>query len=91
MGVATSDGKVKVYDVRMMNLQQLYSAHEGPMSQAAFHPNGTSATMDGIIRLYDLLEAHPIFTLHNHEKEVQAVEFSLKGEFFCRSWCDRRV
>ena len=40
MGVTTFDGKVKVYDVRMMKLQMLYSAHEGPMSQAAFHHNG---------------------------------------------------
>ena len=48
-------------------------------------PRPPSTIMDGIIRLYDLIEAHPIFTLHNHEKEVQAVDFSLKGEFFYRS------
>jgi hypothetical protein len=32
-GVATSDSKVKVYDVRAMKLQQQYSAHEGPVNQ----------------------------------------------------------
>ena len=33
LGVATSDSKVKVYDVRAMKLQQQYSAHEGPVNQ----------------------------------------------------------
>ena len=33
LGVATSDNKVKVYDIRMLKLQQLYSSHEGPVSQ----------------------------------------------------------
>ena len=63
MGVATSDDKVKVYDVRMMKLQ-LYSAHEDSVSQVA-------------IKLYDLLGALPIFTMHGHKK---AAEFSQKGE-----------
>ena len=70
----------------MKNLQQLYSAHEGPMSQIAFYPSDNyhaSASMGGIIKLYDLLEARPIFMLHGREKAVQAVEFSLKGECFC--------
>ena len=85
VGVATSDDKVKVYDARprMKNLQQVYSAHEGTVSQVAFYPSDNyhaSPSMGGIIKLYDLLEARPIFTLHSHEK---AVEFSLKGEFFC--------
>ena len=35
IGVATSDRKVKVYDVRMQRLQQLYSTHEGPVSQVS--------------------------------------------------------
>ena len=88
VGVATSDDKVKVYDARprMKNLQQVYSAHEGTVSQVAFYPSDNyhaSASMGGIIKLYDLLEARPIFMLHVREKAVQAVEFSLKGEFFC--------
>ena len=33
LGVATSESKVKVYDVRAMKLQQQYSAHEGPVNQ----------------------------------------------------------
>ena len=70
----------------MKNIQQLYSAHEGPVSQVAFQPSGSysaSASMGEAIKLYDLLEARPIFMLHVREKAVQAVEFSLKGEFFC--------
>ena len=34
-GVATTDKKVKVYDVRMLKLQQLYTAHQGPVSQVS--------------------------------------------------------
>ena len=82
--MATSDDKVKVYDMRprMKNLQQLYSAHEGPVSQVAFQPSGSyHASMGRTIKLYDLLEARPIFTLHGHKKAVQEVGFSLKGEF----------
>ena len=40
IGVATSDKKVKVYDLRMRRLQQSYSTHKGPVSQVSFHPNG---------------------------------------------------
>ena len=35
IGVATSDKKVKVYDIRMQKLQQLYSSHEGPVTQVS--------------------------------------------------------
>ena len=72
VGVATSDDKVKVYDVRIMKLQ-LYSAHEGSVSQ---------------VKLYDLLEEHPIFTMHGHKK---AAEFSQKGEFFYNGGQDSQV
>ena len=89
--VATSDDKVKLYDVRprMKNLQQLYSAHEGPVSQVAFQPSGSyHASMGRTIKLYDLLEARPIFTLHGYKK---AVEFSQKDEFFCNEGQDSQV
>jgi centriolar protein POC1 len=36
IGVATSDKKVKVYDIRMRRLQQVYSSHEGPVSQVTY-------------------------------------------------------
>lgn len=35
LGVGTSDKKVKVYDIRMQKLQQLYSSHEGPVTQVS--------------------------------------------------------
>ena len=33
VGVGTSDNKVKIYDIRMRKLQQLYSTHEGPVTK----------------------------------------------------------
>ena len=46
VGVATSDKKVKVYDVRMLKLQQLYTAHQGPVSQVINSVMGPAPIMD---------------------------------------------
>ena len=81
-GVATSDKKVKVYDLRMQRLQQLYSAHEGPVSQVSFHPNGSyliSASQDGCMKIFDLFEARPIYDVMGHKSGVNAVKFNSKG------------
>jgi len=40
IGVATSDKKVKVYDIRMQKLQQLYDSHEAAVTQVSFHSSG---------------------------------------------------
>lgn len=45
VGVATSDSKVKIYDIRMMKLQQLYSAHEGPVTEVRDLQDGEMGMM----------------------------------------------
>ena len=103
IGVGTSDKKVKVFDVRMRKLQQLYSSHDDSVTQVrehrrrvpirnaskyhskfqvSFHPSGNflaSSSLDGSIKIFDLLEARPVFDLLGHEKPVTAVAFSPKN------------
>ena len=47
--------------------------------QVSFHPSGNflaSSSLDGSIKIFDLLEARPVFDLLGHEKPVTAVAFS---------------
>ena len=49
--------------------------------QVSFHPSGNflaSSSLDGSIKIFDLLEARPVFDLLGHEKPVTAVAFSPK-------------
>ena len=49
--------------------------------QVSFHPSGNflaSSSLDGSIKIFDLLEARPVFDLLGHEKPVTAVSFSPK-------------
>ena len=51
---------------RARKLQQLYKAHEGPVTSMSFHPSGNfcvSGSADSKIKIYDLLQARTIFTL----------------------------
>merc|ERR1711892_1515828 len=78
----------------MGKLQQLYSAHEGSVSSLSFHPNGNfliSGSQDGKIKIYDLLEARPIYTLSGHQNQVTAVSFSHKGDYFTSGGQDSQI
>ena len=47
--------------------------------QVSFHPSGNymcSASQDGSLKIYDLLNARPLYTLQGHDKGVTAVNFS---------------
>lgn len=94
IGVATSDKKVKIYDLRMQRLQQVYASHDGPVSQVSFHPNGNylvSGSQDGSIKMFDLLEARPIYDVLGHKSSVTSVRFSGKGDFFVSGSEDKVV
>jgi len=86
--------KVKVYDLRMQRLQQVYSSHTGPVSQVSFHPNGNylvSSSQDGSIKMFDLLEARPIYDVIGHKESVTTVKFSTKGDYFASGSEDKMV
>ncbi|TRY62723.1 hypothetical protein TCAL_08195 [Tigriopus californicus] len=94
LGAGTSDNKVKIYDIRMQKLQQLYSSHEAPVTKVSFHASGNyivSSSQDGSLRMFDLLEARPIYDLRGHNKPVNAVTFSPKGEYLASGGDDNVV
>jgi len=78
----------------MQRLQQVYSSHTGPVSQVSFHPNGNylvSASQDGSIKMFDLLEARPIYDVLGHKESVTTVKFSTKGDYFASGSEDKMV
>lgn len=40
IGAASTEGSIKIYDLKTGFLQQCYDAHEGQVNKARFHPNG---------------------------------------------------
>jgi len=94
LGVGTSDGKIKLYDIRAMKLQQYYATHESSVTQVSFHPSGNylvSSSLDETVRLHNLLTVKPICTLTGHEKGVNTVAFSPQGEYFASGGADGRI
>ena len=60
----------------------------------SFHPNGNylvSGSQDGSIKIYDLLEARPIYDVLGHKSAVTSVRFSTKGNFFASGSEDKMV
>lgn len=47
--------------------------------------------MDGYIKMFDLLEARPIYDLRGHDNAVTAVKFSPKGDFIASGGTDHLV
>lgn len=60
----------------------------------SFHPNGNylvSGSQDGSIKVFDLLEARPIYDVLGHKDSVTCVKFSSKGNFFASGSEDKSV
>eukprot|EP00088_Acartia_fossae_P024887 TRINITY_DN2573_c0_g1_i10.p1 TRINITY_DN2573_c0_g1~~TRINITY_DN2573_c0_g1_i10.p1 ORF type:complete len:439 (-),score=70.10 TRINITY_DN2573_c0_g1_i10:1056-2372(-) len=94
IGVGTSDGKIKVFDIRAMKLQQYYATHEAAVTQVNFHPSGNylvSSSQDMTVRLHNLLTVKPICSVQGHEKAVNTVVFSPQGEYFASGGADGKI
>lgn len=88
-----SYGACKVYDLRTNKLRQNYLLHNNATS-VSWHPNGNfmlSSGDDGTIRVVDVLEGRPLYTLKSHEGGVNAVTFSRCGNYFATGGIDRHV
>ena len=62
--------------------------------QVSFHSSGNyliSGSEDGSLKIFDLLEARPIYDLLGHKDAVSAVKFSTKGDFFASAGQDKVV
>ncbi len=60
----------------------------------AFHPTGNyllSASEDSTLKIFDLLEGRPIYTLNGHKGAVTAAAFSAIGTEFASGGSDEQV
>lgn len=93
--VAFSSGHVRIYDMRSpQHLLQKYNVNEMPVNQVAFHPTGhilLAACASGEIKVLDLLEGRPIYTLTLHKSSVTGVAFSGTGNTFASAGEDKQV
>jgi len=94
VGVATTGGTVRIYDIRAMKLQQLYSAHEGAATSLSFHPSGNflaSGAGDSKVKIYDLLQTCTLYTLSGHQGPINSVAFSPRGDFLSSGGQDKQL
>lgn len=68
--------------------------HTGPVHKVACHPNGhvlLSASEDSTLKIFDLLEGRPLFTLQGHQGPITAAAFSASGDHFASGGSDEQV
>lgn len=103
---ASSNSTVKVWDLRMRRLIQQYNGevnliftlmladHSAPVQRVSFHPSGIyllSASDDSNMKIFDLLEGRPIYTLSGHKGSITAAAFSSTGDQFASGGADEQV
>ncbi|MFP4652161.1 MAG: PQQ-binding-like beta-propeller repeat protein, partial [Phormidium sp.] len=81
---ASSDGTVKLWDVRSGELLHSFEAHSGPVTSAEFNGDGTrvvsaSNTDDGTIKLWDVDTGELLHSLEAHSNTVWSAEFDRDG------------
>lgn len=93
LGVALSSGSVRIYDIRYNKLLQHYILHDNATS-LSWHPSSgflLTSGKDKSIRVVDVLEGKPIYTLTGHESGVNCVGFDKSGEYFASGGADKCV
>lgn len=88
-----SNGGVRIYDLTANKLRQNYLLHDNT-SCLAWHPNGNyllSSGNDSLLRIVDVLEGHPVYTLKNHEGPINTVSFTKDGTYFATAGADKHV
>ncbi|ODN02101.1 POC1 centriolar protein A [Orchesella cincta] len=95
IGVSTTAHSFLLYDARMEKLLQSYTnLNDGPVNDFAFHPDGDFAVTvseDAKIKILDLVEGRPIFTLYGPRTGVLATAFSPDGKLFATGGKDREL
>lgn len=93
VAVATSTGSVRVYDLRSQKLIQHYVVHDNATC-LSWHPSASfllTSGKDRTLRIIDVLEGKPLYTLTGHEDAVSCVTFSKNGESFASGGSDKLV
>lgn len=91
--MAMSTGSVRVYDIRAQKLQQHYILHDNSTC-IEWHPHTDyllTSGMDGTMRIVDVMEGRPLYTLDAHEGPIRSVAFSKDGEHFASGGDDKLV
>ena len=85
IGAALANGVVKIYETRMRKILQLYEIHEGAVNGLSFHTSGNylvTASQEGSLKVLDLLEGRPSYTLYGSKSPIHTVKFSPTGDHF---------
>lgn len=88
-----NSGSVRIYDIRAMKLQQHYILHDNTKA-VAWHPFANyllTCGADGNMRIVDVMEGRPLYTLNAHNKAVECVAFSKDGAYFASGSKDKLV
>ncbi|KAL7060706.1 hypothetical protein AAHC03_09222 [Spirometra sp. Aus1] len=78
----------------MKRLLQHYNDHTSAVKKVSFHPSGhylISASEDSTLKIFDLLEGRPLYTLNGHRGAATAVGFSSTGALFASGGADEQV
>ncbi|XP_044745014.1 POC1 centriolar protein homolog A-like [Coccinella septempunctata] len=93
VAVAMSSGAVRIYELRTRKLQQHYVLHTDT-TYVSWHPHENyllTCGKDGKVRIVDVEEGRPIYTLGGHDGEVTCAKFSANGEYFATGGGDNLV
>lgn len=74
-------------------MQQHYVLHS-ESTCVAWHPKANyllTSGADGVMRIVDVMEGRPLYTLEAHEGAINAIAFSENGELFASGGVDNHV
>lgn len=94
IAVGLSCNRVKLFDIRERELVQLYHVHTEGVNSVDFHPSGyflISGSDDETLKIYNLLEGRPIYTITGHIGKVTSVAFSEDGKHFATGGQDHKL
>lgn len=84
-------GSIRIYDIRNRKIKQHYVLHERTTC-VDWHPNANyilSAGTDGTLKIVDVLEGRPLYTLRSHKGSVTSAKFSDSGDHFASAGADK--
>lgn len=93
LAVGLNSGSVRIYDIRSKKLLQHYVLHDSTTS-VSWHPSSgflLTAGNDKSIRIIDVLEGKPIYTLSGHGNKVNCIRFDNSGGYFVSGGADKCV
>jgi len=95
LGLGTTDGAVKIWDVKSQKEAATFPGHKGAISGISFSENGyylATSAEDNTIRLWDLRKAKSIHTITLPDNfAASSVQFDYSGTYLAASGSEIRV